>query len=122
MTLRVKHNKNNYFRTYKSPLFYLAGRDVAVLILDKPFHFDDYVRPACLPQSDWTASSFYKGGKMIASGMGRIDNDHRTTELKLARMHMFTKDECRKDPWGKNYFKGERFIIYLTLQFLFKMV
>ena len=112
MALAVKHNKNNNFREYKSPLFTLGGHDVAVLILDKPFNIDDYVRPACLPPSDWTTKSYYKGGNMIASGMGNIANDHRTTELKLVSMQMFSENECRKLPWVKNYFKGERFIFY----------
>ena len=87
-------------------MVYRGGRDVAVMILDKPFNFDDYVRPACLPPINWMSN--FKGGIMVASGMGRIDNAHRTTELKLASIQMLTKDECRRDSWVKDYFKGKR--------------
>ena len=95
-----------YFRDYKFPLVYKGGRDVAVLKLDEPFKFDDYVRPACLPPINWTSKRYFEGGIMVASGMGRIDNDHRTTELKLASLQMLTKDECRRYPWVQYYFKG----------------
>ena len=81
------------------------------MILDKPFNFDDYVRPACLPPIDWTSKRYFKGGVMVVSGMGRIDNDHRTAELKLASLQMLTKDECRRDSFVKNYFRGKRCIL-----------
>ena len=90
-------------------MVYLGGRDVAVMILDKPFNFDDYVRPACLPPINWMSN--FKGGIMVASGMGRIDNVHRTNELKLASIQMLTKDECRRDSFVKNYFRGKRCIL-----------
>ena len=81
------------------------------MILDKPFNFDDYVRPACLPPINWMSNTYFKGGIMVASGMGRIDNVHRTTEVKLASIQMITKDKCREHPWVKSYFKGEKFIL-----------
>ena len=77
------------------------------MILNKQFNFDDYVRPACLPAINWTSKSYFKGGIMVASGMGRIDNLHRTTELKLASIQMLTKDECRRLPFVRDYFKGK---------------
>ena len=76
------------------------------MILNKQFNFDDYVRPACLPAINWY-TYLPKGGIMVASGMGRIDNLHRTTELKLASIQMLTKDECRRLPFVRDYFKGK---------------
>ena len=81
---------------------------MTVLLLESPFNFDDYVRPACLPPINWTSYTYFKGGIMVASGMGRIDNVHLTTELKLASIQMLTKDECRGHPWVKYYFKGKK--------------
>ena len=92
-------------------MVYLGGRDVAVMILDKPFNFDDYVRPACLPPINWTSNTHFKGGIMVTSGMGRIDNPHRTNELKLASIQMLTKDECRRHTWVEDYFKGKQVIL-----------
>ena len=110
MLLGDKFNQEKLsFREYKHPLVYRGGRDVAVMILDKPFNFDDYVRPACLPPINWMSN--FKGGIMVASGMGRIDNVHRTNELKLASIQMLTKDECRRDSFVKNYFRGKRCIL-----------
>ena len=91
-------------------MVYRGGRDVAVMILNKQFNFDDYVRPACLPAINWYTMYFsylHKGGIMVASGMGRIDNLHRTTELKLASIQMLNKDECRRLPFVRDYFKGK---------------
>ena len=110
MLLGDKDNQEKLsFREYKHPLVYRGGRDVAVMILDKPFNFDDYVRPACLPPINWMSN--FKGGIMVASGMGRIDNVHRTNELKLASIQMLTKDECRRDSFVKIYFRGKRCIL-----------
>ena len=82
------------------------------MILDKPLNFDDYVRPACLPPVNWMSNRYFKGGIMVASGMGRIDKkNRRTAELKLASLQMLTKDECRGDSWVKKYFRGKRCIL-----------
>ena len=88
-------------------MVYKGGRDVTVLLLESPLNFDDYVTPACLPPINWMSNTYFKGGIMVASGMGRIDNVHLTTELKLASIQMLTKDECRGHPWVKYYFKGK---------------
>ena len=81
---------------------------VGSLIVDKPFEFDDYVRPASLPSMDWTSK--FSGGIMVASGMGMINNDDTTSELKLASIRMFSKTQCKK--MVNNVFsfpyKGER--------------
>ena len=83
------------FREYKFPdkLFW-EGRDVAVLLLRSPFNFDDYVRPACLPPIDWTSK--FSGGLMVASGMGMINDNDSTTELKIASIRMLRKSDCKQ--------------------------
>ena len=78
---------------------------MAVLLLESPFKFDDYVRPACLPPIDWTSK--FSEGIMVASGMGRIDNVHGTTELKLASLQMFSKNKCKSLEFPGSYFKGK---------------
>ena len=99
--------KKLYFREYKFPdKQYLEGRDVAVLLLRSPFNFDDYVRPACLPPLNW--SSKFSGGLMITSGMGQIGVNKRTTELKLASIHMLSKNDCKKSEFPGSSFKGKR--------------
>ena len=99
--------KKLFFREYRFPdKLYLEGRDVAVLLLRSPFNFDDYVRPACLPPIDW--SSKFSGGLMITSGMGQIGVNKRTTELKLASIHMLSKNDCKKSEYPGSSFKGKR--------------
>ena len=70
------------------------GHDVAVLIVDKPFDFDDYVRPIRLQSNNWYHR--FEGGIMVASGMGMINNNESTSELKLASIQMLKKSECKK--------------------------
>ena len=96
--------KYDDLRRYKHPGSYIDGCDVAVLILDKPFDFDEYVRPVCLPTIDWT--SRLSEGTMIASGMGRIGNDIRTSELKLASIQMLSKNKCKVIEFPGSLFKG----------------
>ena len=40
--------------------------------------------------------SNFKGGIMVASGMGMINNNHFTSELKIASIRMLKKSECKK--------------------------
>ena len=97
--------KKLYFREYKFPdKLYLEGRDVAVLLLRSPFNFDDYVRPACLPPIDWTSK--FSGGLMVASGMGKIGVNKRTTKLKLDSIQMFSKKNCKRLRFPGRSFKG----------------
>ena len=83
----------------------MGGRDVAVLLLESSFDFDDYVRPACLPPLDWTSK--FGEGKMVASGMGEIGINKTTTELKLDSIQMFSKNKCKSLEFPGSYFKGK---------------
>ena len=75
------------------------------MLIESPFDFDDYVRPACLPPLDWTSK--FSGGIMVASGMGEIENDKSTSELKLASIHMLSKNKCKNLDFPGSLFKGE---------------
>ena len=66
------------------------------MITDQSFDFNDYVRPAGLPYSFFTTQPDYTGGLMVASGMGRINNNDSTSELKIASIRMLKKSECKK--------------------------
>ena len=63
------------------------------MIVDQPFHFDDYVKPACLPPLDWTSK--FNGGTMVVAGMGDIGNDKYASELKLTSIQMLSKSKCK---------------------------
>ena len=80
---------------------------MAVLLLESPFKFDDYVRPACLPPIDWTSK--FSEGIMVASGMGDIGINITTTELNLDSIQMFSKDKCKSLDYPGRYgtFKGK---------------
>ena len=80
---------------------------MTVLLLESPLNFDDYVTPACLPPINWMSNTYFKGGIMVASGMGKIDNVHLTTELKLASLQMFSKNKCKSLEFPGSYFKGK---------------
>ena len=80
-------------RRYKS---HRDGRDVAVLITDQSFDFNDYVRPACLPDFNDFTGWLFEGGIMVASGMGMINNSDSTNELKIASIQMLKKSECKQ--------------------------
>ena len=77
---------------------------MAVLLLESPFKFDDYVRPACLPPIDWTSK--FSEGIMITSGMGEIGINITRTELKLDSIQMFSKNKCKSLEYPGSYFKG----------------
>ena len=65
------------------------------MIVDKPFYFDDYVRPTRLrPTKNWY--NRFEGGIMVASGMGKINNNESTSQLKIASIQMLQKNECKK--------------------------
>ena len=67
------------------------------MITDQPFDFNDYVRPACLAPG-FTSKGWvpFEGGIMIASGMGKINNNDVTSELKIASIQMLKFSECRQ--------------------------
>ena len=44
---------------------------------------------------------------MIASGMGMIGNDKRTSELKLASIQMLSKSQCKSIEFPGSLFKGK---------------
>ena len=98
------------FRRYKNPKSYLDGCDIAVAILSKPLKFDEYVRPVCLPKMDWTSQ--LNKGTMVASGMGMIGNDKRTSELKLASIQMLSISKCKSIEFPGSLFKGIQYIPY----------
>ena len=65
------------------------------MIVDQPFKYDDYVRPARLrPRKNWY--NHFEGGIMVASGMGKINNNEYTSQLNIASIQMLKKSECKK--------------------------
>lgn len=63
--------------------------DIALLRLDSIVTFNDYIRPACLPES----SSI--GFNAKATGWGRLDFDRpRSTYLQKVELDLFTHKEC----------------------------
>ena len=57
-----------------------------------------------MPTMNW-ASRLSKG-TMIASGMGMISNERRTTELKVAPIQILSRTQCRAVEDLGVYFKG----------------
>lgn len=77
---RIRHPK------YTSQFKY---NDIALLRLDHEVTFNDYIRPACLPES----SSI--GFNAKATGWGRLDYDRPiSTRLQKVELDLFTHKEC----------------------------
>ena len=100
-----------YFRIYRSNMrFHRCEKgcpyDLAVLIVDRPFPINDYIRPACLPTLGWTRN--LKNGRMVISGMGYtnplIQQTSRT--VKITTIPMQSKSQCEQNEYIRSSFKG----------------
>ena len=47
--------------------------DIAIMVVESPFQYTNYVRPACLPQSNFKISN---GANVIISGWGATETGH----------------------------------------------
>lgn len=74
------------YPTYSSKYKY---DDIALLRIDQIVSFNDYIRPACLPE--FSAIGF----QATATGWGRIDNDRPLSSyLQKVELDLFTHNEC----------------------------
>ena len=55
---------------------------------------------------------------MIASGMGMIGEDKRTSELKLASIQMLSKSKCKSIEFPGSLFKGNLYENFFTWEIL----
>lgn len=81
----------NIAQRIKHPNF--SGRftynDIALLRLENIVTFNDYIRPACLPESSSIAS------QAMATGWGETDSDHSVkTHLQKVKLDLVTHGEC----------------------------
>ena len=100
-----------FFRTYRSNLRFNRCEeecpyDLAVLIVDRPFPINDFIRPACLPTMGWTEN--LKNGRMVISGMGMTNSQVRETSstLKITTIPMQSKSQCEQNEYIRSSFKG----------------
>lgn len=78
---RIKHPEFKYPSKYN---------DIALIKIDGPVQFNNYIRPACLPQSKSLNSRY-----VIASGWGRLDYISSPSEhLQKIVLEIFTQQEC----------------------------
>lgn len=69
--------------------------DIALLRLDRPAVFSDFVRPACLQ----THSNFDQySGVLIVAGWGKTQHNHRdrSSQLRKAAVEIPPLEDCRK--------------------------
>ena len=74
------------------------------------------------PQNRELSLSRLNEGTMIASGMGMIGNDKRTSELKLASIQMLSKSQCKSIEFPGSLFKGKCPKIFPSTKNYIKMV
>lgn len=80
---RIKHDG------FKVPAKY---NDIALVKIDGPVQFNNYVRPACLPQSRTVETKH-----VIASGWGRVHHDSDVSEhLQKVVLEIFSSAECNQ--------------------------
>jgi len=80
---------------------YLGGyygyiHDITLLIVSRPFTFNEYVKPACLPGSETYNCELKHETKCIITGWGdtRRDTSYDLT-LQHATVPIVQRDECR---------------------------
>ena len=95
-----------FLRKYSEQKAHDKSYDLAVLIVDRPFPINDFIRPACLPTVGWGQK--IRGGNMIISGMGRVAS-RRSRTVKIATIPMKSKSECKNHPYIGRAFKGIRY-------------
>ena len=61
---------------------------------DKPFEWDEYVSPVCLPTKDLRIEK----GFGIISGFGEMENGMNSYELLWARIKMLSRSDCLNGP------------------------
>lgn len=80
---RIKHDG------FKFPSKY---NDIALVKIDEAVRFNNYIRPACLPQTKTIETRH-----VIASGWGRVDYNAAASEhLQKAVLEIFTQQECNQ--------------------------
>lgn len=80
---RIKHDGFKYPSKYN---------DIALVKIDGPVQFNNYVRPACLPQSRRVEATH-----VIASGWGRVSHNGDVSEhLQKVVLEIFTSTECNQ--------------------------
>lgn len=71
--------------------------DIALLRLDGEVLFNDYIRPACLPESSLIAPN------PKVTGWGRVDyNQSVSSHLQKVELEMYTHEECVAQYTGLN--------------------
>ncbi|KAF5276222.1 hypothetical protein FQR65_LT04027 [Abscondita terminalis] len=74
---------------YKPPIYY---HDIALIKLDKPANFTEYVRPACL----YTKQVLPEFPQPIATGWGKLGFLSDTSDdLMKVTLHYYTIDDCK---------------------------
>lgn len=78
----------------KHPLFKLPSKynDIALAKIDGPVQFNNYIRPACLPQSKTIDTM-----RVIATGWGKLNHISPTSDhLQKVVLELFTQQECNE--------------------------
>lgn len=84
----------NIVERLKHPKFKLPSKynDIALIKVNDPVEFSNYIRPACLPSTQWIDSRH-----VIASGWGRVNYSSATSEqLQKVVLELFTHRECNQ--------------------------
>lgn len=78
----------------KHPLFKLPSKynDIALVKINGPVEFNNYIRPACLPQT-----SDIETMKVIATGWGKLNHHSPTSDhMQKVVLELFTQRECNQ--------------------------
>ena len=66
--------------------------DVAILTVDPPFVFNEFVQPACLPESD---APIPVGTAVLTSGFGQVTYPNRTKPITLQSMTSYIMSQAK---------------------------
>jgi len=75
---------------------YSNDNDIAIFVMDTPFEYTDWVRPACLPNANFKTSGF----NLIISGWGETENGP-TRDLLMNVIPMHNMNHCQANLYNR---------------------
>ncbi|CAF4868749.1 unnamed protein product [Pieris macdunnoughi] len=80
-----------YFNPHSDPT-----HDIAIVVLDEPVNFTDFIKPACLPTTEYVASQDYTNdNSYMTAGWGITEYGRISTKKRKLSINAVSYDICR---------------------------